>query len=190
MSGVRSLPGQRPERGPAKGRVGATVQLVQRAYRPPPERRAPRGVRDPWLVIGAVVVAVVAVGWRNNPPVPGATAPLALRSVSLVVAALPVLALLAWLSAVLRTRPGGGGWGPPTLVGLGGLWVVVLTTVLVLHGGAGAACEGVARCGTSSGSRLVLAVPLAASWGAGRLLDGAWVKRRAGVQWRSPTSDR
>jgi len=187
VSRVRSLDGGPPDRA---GRTGistvASVQAVRSTYLTPEPSRAPRGRRDPWLVTGVVVIAVMGVGWINNPSLAHTRVPIGLRTVQLLVAVVPVLGLVAWLSAVLRTRHGGGGWGPPALVAAGGVWVLLLSIVLVLHGAQGQVCDGLARCASSTGARLALAAPLVAMWVAARMLDGALVVRRAGVQWRAP----
>jgi hypothetical protein len=166
-----------------------SVQSAQRAYRSPPQQRAPRGVRDPWVIVGGVVALAVTVGWVRNPALPGSTTDLPLRVAQLVLAAAPVLLLVAWLCAVLRTRVGGTtAWPPSTLVAIAGVWVLVLTTVLVLHGAENAACAGLIRCATSTADRVALGSLLVALWVGARLVEGAFVLRRAGATSVAPPS--
>ncbi len=189
MSRVRSLGGAPPPRR-AGDRSGAVVQPVQRTVRSPEVPDAPRGWRDPWLVTGVVVAAVLALGWRNNPTMDGTTVPALQRVAQILVSAGPVLALLAWMSAILRTRPGGSTWGPIALVAAGGVWVLLLGIVLVLHGAQGDVCTGLPRCTTALGARLALGAVLGATWIGARLLDGVLVRRRAGAPWRAPVARR
>jgi hypothetical protein len=185
---VRTLDGDRPERGtPAERASMLSVQSAQRIYAAPDEQRSPRGLRDPWLVLGLLVAAAAALGWRNNPSLPGTEVDLVLRLVQLLVAAAPVLAGVAWLCAVLRTRVGGTGWlAPAALVGAASVWALLLISVLVLLGADGQVCAGLPRCPTQSGHRLVLGGVLGGLWVGGRVVEGALVRRRAGATSRTP----
>jgi hypothetical protein len=190
MSRVRTLDGDRPQRGTRAERASMlSVQSAQRIYAVPEVQRSPRGLRDPWLVLGLLVAAAVAVGWGNNPPLEGTSIDVALRLVQLLVAALPVLIGVAWLCAVLRTRVGGTGWlAPAALVGAASVWVLVLATVLVLHGADGEVCAGLPRCPTQTTERVLLGGVLGGAWVAARLLEGALVRRRAGAEVRAPAA--
>lgn len=158
-----------------------SVQSAQRAYAPPPELRSPRGLRDPWLLLGALAASGVALGWRNNPPLPSSSIDLPLRLLQLLLAAVPVLLMVAFLCAILRTRVGGtGAVAPVALVGAATLWVLVLASVLVLQGADNLACVDSAPCPTRTGDRVVLGGVLAALWIGARLIEGTLVRRRAG----------
>lgn len=209
MSNVRPLDGGRPSRlrqgqrqptidgsaraeldeaGDASSRqVGAAssrqleIQKVQSSMVSPEATRASIGLRDPWLLVGAMFTLVSIWVWNINPPSSGTSTPLVLRLAMIVVAGLPVVSMAAWLGAVLTTRAGPSRVGAAVIVGVGGFWLFLLAAVIVYFGAEGANCPSTGRCPTSGTDRLVMFAALAGCWAGGRILFGAQVRRRVGA---------